>query len=259
MAKKTSHTPGTFCWAALGTSDADDASRFYADLFGWNAIVQVIHGVSSATLCADGLPICALFAMAEDLRKAGFPPNWLPYLSVSSADETAARIDSFGGKMIEPPFDVPSAGRMAPFSDAADAKAAIWQPKGFIGAGSWAVPNALVWFELNAKNIDAAGAFYRNALGWQIKHTAGETRFSVGDEVIAGMKPLAPDSTTPAFWRIYFQVTSCDAMVEKARKLGGSVRLEPIEARGLGRIAVVADRQNAEFALLEPTPARDLS
>jgi len=32
-----SYAPGTFCWADLGTPDADAAKRFYTALFGWSA------------------------------------------------------------------------------------------------------------------------------------------------------------------------------------------------------------------------------
>jgi predicted enzyme related to lactoylglutathione lyase len=35
MGERTSFTPGTFCWADLGTADTDAAAAFYGALFGW--------------------------------------------------------------------------------------------------------------------------------------------------------------------------------------------------------------------------------
>jgi uncharacterized protein len=256
MATKLTHTPGTFCWAALGTSDADDAGRFYSELFGWTALTQVIHGVSSATFVQDGLPICAVFAMGDDLRKAGFPPNWVPYLSVASADESAAQIAAARGQMIEPPFDVPGAGRMAPFADPSDAKAAIWQSMGFSGAGAWGVNNALAWIELHTTNIDVAARFYSDAFGWQAKPLASHAELSIGGISVGGMKPLASGSGASPHWRTYFQVSDCDAAIEKALRLGAKVQEGPRLVPDLGRVVLLRDRQAATFALLQPTTAR---
>ena len=37
MGERDSYAPGTFCWADLGTNDADAAKAFYTSVFGWEA------------------------------------------------------------------------------------------------------------------------------------------------------------------------------------------------------------------------------
>ena len=38
MPEMTKYEPGTPSWVDLGTSDPAEASRFYADLFGWSIV-----------------------------------------------------------------------------------------------------------------------------------------------------------------------------------------------------------------------------
>ena len=38
MAERERYSPGTFCWADLGTTDAAAAKEFYPRVFGWEAV-----------------------------------------------------------------------------------------------------------------------------------------------------------------------------------------------------------------------------
>jgi uncharacterized protein len=38
MGERDSYAPGMFCWADLGTTDADAAKVFYTAVFGWEAV-----------------------------------------------------------------------------------------------------------------------------------------------------------------------------------------------------------------------------
>ena len=38
MGERENYAPGTFCWAELGTTDADAAKAFYTGVFGWEAV-----------------------------------------------------------------------------------------------------------------------------------------------------------------------------------------------------------------------------
>ena len=40
MGDRENYAPGTFCWADLGTTDADAAKAFYTGVFGWEAVDQ---------------------------------------------------------------------------------------------------------------------------------------------------------------------------------------------------------------------------
>ena len=43
----------------------------------------------------------------------GLPPLWNVYLTVDDCDFTAGKVESAGGSVMAPPFDVMDAGRMA--------------------------------------------------------------------------------------------------------------------------------------------------
>jgi uncharacterized protein len=49
------------------------------------------------------------------------PPHWLSYLEVDDVDRCVAEIESRGGRIIRPPFDVPDFGRIAIGADATGA------------------------------------------------------------------------------------------------------------------------------------------
>ncbi len=61
----------------------------------------------------DGKDVGALFKMPEEMTSQGIPPNWLSYVSVKSADETADKAKSLGGTLMKEPFDVMDVGRMS--------------------------------------------------------------------------------------------------------------------------------------------------
>ena len=58
----------------------------------------------------------------------------------------------------------------------------------------------------------------------------------------------------PANWAPYFQVENCDASAAKAASLGANVGKKPTDIPNVGRFAMIADPQDAMFAIF--TPAR---
>jgi predicted enzyme related to lactoylglutathione lyase len=40
------------------------------------------------------------------------PPHWLTYLEVDDIDQMLAEVQSHGGRIVRPPFDVPIAGAL---------------------------------------------------------------------------------------------------------------------------------------------------
>lgn len=52
-------------------------------------------------------------------------PHWLPYFQVEDADKFAERVGALGGKITNPPMDIPSIGRMAMLADPQGAAFAI--------------------------------------------------------------------------------------------------------------------------------------
>jgi predicted enzyme related to lactoylglutathione lyase len=47
-----------------------------------------------------------------------------------------------------------------------------------------------------------------------------------------------------------------DAVADRTRERGGTVRLEPTDLPGVGRMARLADPHGARFAVLRPEPSQ---
>ena len=120
MGDKIKHAPGMFCWTELMTSDAAAAKVFYAPLFGWELHDDPIPGGGTYTMIRlDGGDVGGLYEIGEEMKAAGVPTHWLPYVTVASAAEAAEKARTLGGTVRQEAFDVMDVGSMAVVSDGA--------------------------------------------------------------------------------------------------------------------------------------------
>ncbi len=108
-------THGAFSWGELTTSDPAAAAEFYGQLFGWTvkAPDPAMGGYRVVNIGDAGIAgITAPFPGSPPM-----PPHWGSYVTVTNADETAAKCSALGGKALVPPMDVPGVGRMAVLQD----------------------------------------------------------------------------------------------------------------------------------------------
>ncbi len=255
MQEVPEYKPGTFCWVELGTTDGEAAKKFYTKLFGWG-FDDIPLGPDKVytMLKLNGKDVGAVMTL-EDA-----PPNWLSYVSVVSADESAAKAKSLGANLIKEPFDVMDVGRMAVIQDPKGAVFAVWQAKKHKGAGIVNVPGALVWNELTTTDTARAGEFYSGLFCWGIDaktfRSTDYTIFQNGDRGAGGMFKLTPEMTgVPPFWLVYFAVDDCDAKVKKATELGATTIKPADDIPGVGRFAILQDPQRAAFAIIKVEPA----
>jgi uncharacterized protein len=115
---------GVFVWDELGTTDADDAQRFYGDVFGWTAsdMGPEYGGYRIFNVGDTGI---AGFMTLEDVT---VPPQWHPYVAVDDPDATTAKAKGLGGGAIVEPMDVPKVGRIAVLQDPQGATFGIIKP-----------------------------------------------------------------------------------------------------------------------------------
>lgn len=115
------------------------------------------------------------------------------------------------------------------------------------------------WHELQTPDVDGAVRFYRALLAWDLEiwkpEEADYPIVRAGGNVHGGFQRTHPDAGIPPHWLAYVRVDDVDTVAEKARKLGGSLRVEPMDVRDVGRLAVVEDSEGAEIAVI--TPASD--
>lgn len=249
MGERTSHAPGTFSWVDLSTTDTDGAKAFYTSLFGWEPEDNPIpEGGVYTMLRKRGKAVAALFAVQQE----GQPPAWNPYVTVESADDSAAAAKGHGGTVVADAFEVMDVGRMAIVQDPTGAFFSVWEPRASIGAELVNEPGALTLTQLNTSDPERAQEFYAGLFGWRFESVGdGDMPYwgiYIGDRVNAGMMPLAPGGPAPPHWLVYFGSESVDDDAGRIRELGGQLVLEPMEVPG-GRIVVAADPQGAVFGL----------
>jgi predicted enzyme related to lactoylglutathione lyase len=249
MPEVTRHEPGSFCWAELATTDAGAAKKFYTALFGWGfedspAGPDMVY----TTLKKNGKSVGALYKMRPDQK--GMPPNWMTYVTVASADESAKKAKGLGGKLMMEPFDVMDVGRMAIIEDQQGAKICIWEAKKHIGAEVVNEPGALCWAELDTTDTESAERFYTGLFGWGAKVSEAYTEWQQGETSIGGMMKIPKEwGPVPPNWLVYFAVADCDATAKRTGELGGGTIVPPTDIPGMGRFSVLRDPQGAVFAI----------
>jgi predicted enzyme related to lactoylglutathione lyase len=259
MSTISSHTPGTFCWPELGTTDRRGAVAFYQALFGWQ-VNDVPMGPDDvySMFRLDGDDVAAAYTMRGEQTRQGVPPHWMAYVAVTNADETTHRAGELGATVLAAPFDVFDVGRTAVIRDPTGAVFALWQPKRHIGARRINEPGALCWTELLTRDVPAAERFYAALFGGTLKGSGTEyTEIMNEGKGIGGIMTLRPEwgPGVPPHWMTYFAVDDCDASTRRARDLGATPLVVPTDIPNVGRFAVLRDPQGATFAIFRPQRA----
>jgi hypothetical protein len=250
------HPLGAFCWIELSTTDQNAAKSFYSSLFGWASQDFPMGPNDLYTMFQlEGRDTAAAYTMRAEQRSQGVPPHWMIYISVESADDSARRAAQLGGKVVSPPCDVYTAGRMAVVQDPTGVVFALWQPKANIGTGIAGVPGTLCWADLNTPDAARAQEFYTGLFGWRFSvgenDPSGYVHIANGKDFIGGIAPAGfVDPNAPPHWLAYFYVSNCDETAAKTNELGGKTLLAPLAIEKVGRMAILADPQGAVFAII---------
>ena len=121
-----------------------------------------------------------------------------------------------------------------------------------------------VWYELATSDQDAAEAFYRAVVGWNMAD-AGQPGIrymilSAGDRGMGGLTALPAEAAQAGGrpgWLGYIGVPDTDGAAKRIVEAGGAIRYGPDDIPNVGRFAVVADPGGAVFMLLTPLPRQD--
>jgi uncharacterized protein len=249
MGARTEYAPGTFSWVDLTTADGAGAKDFYGGLLGWEFEDNEIPGGGVYVMCkVDGDNVAAISPTSEQV-----PPRWNSYVSVASADDSAAKAKELGANLVEEPFDVMDAGRMALFQDPTGAALCIWESREVSGAQRVNDPGCLTWNELHTPDRAKALEFYPELFGWSSEEMdtgEGNPAYTVirnGERSNGGV--MDAQGGEPPNWLPYFVVDSRDDGVSTAKGLGGQEMFRMDMEQG--RIAILADPQGAALALFE--------
>lgn len=101
--KITPPKPGEHSWHELVSTDHEAAFEFYAALFGWEK--QREHDMGEmGTYLIYGVGDTTLGGM---MTMVGQSPAWVSYVQVKDVNQTAKKVKSAGGKVINGPMEVP--------------------------------------------------------------------------------------------------------------------------------------------------------
>ena len=294
MPERDGYIPGVPCWVDASEPDPEAALEFYGGLFGWEfedvmppdaegRYFVARHEAAGWSLfdTSGGGRRGDVGAVGTIPRGAPATAMWNTYVWVDSADEAAARVRDAGGRVVQEPFDVLDASRMAVLTDPEGAAFRVWEAKGHRGAQLVNDPGSLNFNGLNTRDVDGARSFYGSVFGWEMLEIAGGLQMwmltGYGDhleradpdlrahmaqagaperfeDVVATINPIPDDQPdVPAHWSVTFAVADADAAAARATELGGTVIVPPFDAPWV-RMTVIGDPQGATFIASTFTP-----
>ena len=117
-------TPGEFSWHELATTDYRAAWNFYRALFGWEATEALDLGPAGTywMFRSAGQGRGGIYNKPPEMPVA----NWLPYILVRNADQTAETAKRLGARILMGPMDVPTGDRIAAGIDPQGAAFAVY-------------------------------------------------------------------------------------------------------------------------------------
>lgn len=120
-------------------------------------------------------------------------------------------------------------------------------------------PGTASWAELATPDMDASKEFYCGLFGWYaytmtLGHLGEYEIFTLDDiqgPEVAGLVELL-DEDQPPSWTCYFRTDDIPATLDAVRAAGGQELMPPTDVANLGRLALCADSQAADFGLWLP-------
>ncbi len=113
------------------------------------------------------------------------------------------------------------------------------------------------WVDLAQDDPEAAAAFYAGLFGWEMEDAMPPDvpghyfTATIGGRLVAAIGSRSDAIPAATGWTTYVWVDSADDAVARARELGGSVLIPPMDVFDAGRFAVLADPEGAVFGAWE--------
>jgi predicted enzyme related to lactoylglutathione lyase len=250
-------THGSFVWYDLLTPDPAAAATYYAEVIGWTTQAFPTSDVAYTMFVGAQGPVSG----TTRPEGAGARPQWIGNVFVDDVDRTAALAADLGGRVLSPPKDYPTVGRLAVVVDPQGVPMNLFRPARAMELHDATRPGEVTWHELAANDHTAAFAYYSRLLGWEQRRDVDLG--PMGHYLVYGQPgvDLGGMFTAPAggrqkpLWLYYIQVADLDAAVARARARGGTLANGPMQVPGGARIAQLVDPQGVLFALHENAPA----
>ncbi|HET6635021.1 MAG TPA: VOC family protein [Streptomyces sp.] len=256
----TQYVKGSPSWIDIGAPDIAATARFYEAVFGWT--YEETPGGGYGFFRNGGKVVAGIGALTEE----GAQSAWTIYFHTDDTTTAAKTAEQAGGavRAESPGGDY---GQLAQLTDPQGGRFAVWQPGAHGGMEQVDEAGSLGWVELMTPDLAGAKQFYGELFGWQtadmpmpgdssMTYTLITPQGLPEERMHGGIVGLPADALQAtggnAYWHPVFGSADCDATVAKVTTNGGSLRMGPENAEGVGRLAVCTDQAGAEFVVLTP-------
>ncbi|MFZ5475735.1 MAG: VOC family protein [Myxococcota bacterium] len=251
---RTSPNTGLFSWHELLTKDTAAAKAFYGEVVGWGT-QDWPDPAMAYTMWTNAKGAVGGLMSLEAAQQPEGRPRWMGTVTVDDVDATFARAVELGATVHAPVHEIPNVGRFAVLADPTGAVFCVMQPSDPAPPIDAREPGRFSWNELWTSDPEAAWAFYSALFGWvetgAMEMAPGVTYRMFGraaDQPMGGIGPKAPEGP-PSSWLFYANVEDADAAGERAKALGATLLMGPMDVPGGGRVVGGVDPQGAGFAV----------
>ena len=252
---------GKIIWHDLLTNDPAASQAFYSELFGWEfedvGTFAGLRSNSAYTLIRHNGNVIGGMVNTVALNGRSDISQWVTVMSVNDVDDAVSQFRAAGGKVVAPPTDVGTRGRMALVRDAEGALLAMLQTRDGDPADREPGLGDFLWDELWTSDVEGATAFYTGLTGMQTDDVAIESGdnggrsyrlLKDGDRPRVGVL-LNPLEGLDPVWVNYLRVEDPAAITARVTDLGGAVIVEAQPRPLGGEVAFIAGPSGAAIAL----------
>jgi predicted enzyme related to lactoylglutathione lyase len=249
--------PGKFVWFEHVSRDPKKAQAFFGEVLGWS-VRPFPMGTSSYDMIYAGETMIGGYPTPRGDR----PSRWLSYVSVENVDAAASAASANGGKILQPPFDMPTVGRSALIADPQGAELALFKSvTGDPPDAPAAPPGTFFWNELHTTAPTEALEFYEKVVGFSHRSVdmgPGNTYhiLSKGGVDRGGATAFLSKDAAP-HWLPYVAVEDPDGTIARAKRFGGKIPMPPEDIPGVGRFGIFEDPTGAALAIMKPLPRQE--
>ena len=248
--------PGKFVWFEHFSNEPRRAQAFYGEVMGWK-VASFPMGPSTYDMILRGDNLETMIG-GYATPKPGQRSHWISYVSVQDVDATAKAAAANGGRIVEPPHDIPTVGRTARIADPQGGEICPFKSNaGDPPDSPDAPPGSFCWNELHTSDPAGALSFYEKVLGFSHRSQQmgpSQTYHILSRGGVERGGVFGDGAPGAANWLPYVLTSDTDATAGRARRLGATMCVDPADIPGVGRFAVFTDPAGASIAILQPLP-----
>ncbi len=240
---------GAFVWHDLMTSRADQAQRFYGEVFGWT-FETIEDGNPSYTLIKNkGKRIGGIYGDNTWAADAG--SEWINLISVENMDNSAKNLTNDGGQILSENLEVKGRGNIMLAKDPQGAYIGLIHSNSGDPIQMTPSVHDWMWVELWAADPDAAIEQYK-FFGYEFEKQMGDRNpyyiMKYGEERIGAIIQNPVEDYRP-IWVPFIRVEDIAGITSRVEAAGGKVLLAPNPEVRNGTVALFLDPAGAPFAV----------